>query len=168
MGINGKIKEKLFKYWKEHGVQTDRTTLSLFGLEYATYDELEELQSLIVEYYGGLIEVMEKMEKLKGGILYGDSYDNEPIRCRVYDVKYDKHDRQFYLSVLLDGDFKVRLDEDGEIDTIYNHYMEEGLDREFSQEIEGMIKDLIYDQIMLKTGINVDLEEFEISEPNKF
>ena len=69
---------------------------------------------------------------------------------------------------MLDGDFKVRLDEDGEIDTIYNHYMEEGLDREFSQEIEGMIKDLIYDQIMLKTGINVDLEEFEISEPNKF
>jgi hypothetical protein len=46
--------------------------------------------------------------------------------------------------------------------------MEEGLDGQFSFEIEGMIKDLIFDQIMLKTGINVDLEEFEISKPNKF
>jgi|11BtaG_2_1085332.scaffolds.fasta_scaffold00756_6 hypothetical protein len=168
MSINSKIKEKLFKYWKSHGVQTDRTTLSLFGLEYRTYDELDELQSLIVEYYGGLTEVFKKMEKLKGGILYGESYNNEPLRCRVYDVKYDKYERQFYLSVLLDGDLKLGLDENGEIDTIYNHYMEEGLDGQFSFEIEGMIKDLIFDQIMLKTGINVDLEEFEISKPNKF
>ncbi len=167
MDINGKIKEKLFKYWEEHGVQTDPTTLSLFGLEYVTWDELEELQSLIVEYYGGLIEVMKKMEKLKGGILYGETYNDEPIRFRVYDVVYDKHEKQFYFSVLLDGDFKIKLDDD-EIDTIYNHYVNEGLGREFSQDIEDMAKDSIFDQIQLKTGINSDLEEFDVSKPNEF
>lgn len=166
--MNSKIKKKLFEYWEEHGVQTDRATLSLFGLKYDGWQGLEELQSLIVEYYGGIIQVMKNMEKLKGGVLYGETYENEPIRFRVYDVVYDRHDKVFYFSVLLNGDFKIRLDDDGEIDTIYNHYMNEGLGREVSQEIELMAKDLIFDQIMLKTGINVDLEEFQISEPNKF
>jgi len=168
MDINDKIKKVLFKYWKENGVQTDSATLSLFGISGVSYKELEDIQSLIIEYYGGPNEVFKKMNKLKGGILYGESFGGEPIRGKVYYVVYDKGEKSFYISVLLDGDGLVKVGPDEEIDTIWNHYVDEGLGREFTDGATEMVADMIYSEITVKTGIYTNLLDLEISLPGEF
>tara|TARA_R110000796_G_scaffold94869_2_gene199795 strand:+ start:8137 stop:8655 length:519 start_codon:yes stop_codon:yes gene_type:complete len=166
MDINDKIKKVLFKYWKENGVQTDSATLSLFGISGVGYEELQYIQSLIIEYYGGPNEVFKKMNKLKGGILYGESFGGEPIRGKVYYVVYDKGEKSFYISVLLDGDVMVESDE--VVDTIWNHYVDEGLGREFTDGATEMVADMIYSEITVKTGIYTNLLDLEISLPGEF
>jgi hypothetical protein len=167
MEINNKIKELLFKYWKENGVDTNITTLSLFGIPKRTYDEIDFVQSLVIDYYGGRDEVLKKLKKLEGGILYGDLYNGDPLRGKVFNVVYDKGEQTFFCSVLMDGDVKIEVD-DGVITTIYDEYMDEGLDREFSGLMTNVIEDMLFEQITLKTGIDINLSGFEISEPENF
>ena len=173
MEINNKIKKILFDYWKSNGVDTNITTLSLFGIPKRTYNEIEYVQSLVIEFYGGRDEVLKKLKKLEGGILYDESYGGEPIRGKVFDVVYDKGEETFFCSVLIDGDTEIEVapftgDADGVINTIYDEYMDEGLGMEFSDSIRLVIEDMLYEQITLKTGIDMNLSGFEISEPNKF
>ena len=65
MEINNKIKKILFDYWKSNGVDTNITTLSLFGIPKRTYNEIEYVQSLVIEFYGGRDEVLKKLMKPK-------------------------------------------------------------------------------------------------------
>lgn len=167
MEINNKIKKILFDYWKSNGVDTNITTLSLFGIPKRTYNEIEYIQSLVIEFYGGRDEVLKKLKKLEGGILYGESYGGEPIKGKVFDVVYDKGDETFFCSVLVNGDDEIEVD-DGVINTIYDEYMDEGLDREFSDGVRLVIEDMLYEQITLKTGIDMNLSSFEVSEPGNF
>jgi hypothetical protein len=166
MTVNSKIKEVLFKYWKSNGVDTDESTLSLFGIDKGATNEIEDVQSLVIEYYGGRDEVLKKLKKLEGGTLYGETY-GESIRGKVFNVLYDKGDKTFFCSVLVDGDGEIEI-EDGKTNTIYNEYMDVGLDMAFRRYISMIIEDMLAEQITLKTGINIYLSRFEVSEPGKF
>ena len=67
---------------------------------------------------------------------------------------------------MADGLVKVGPDE--EIDTIWNHYVDEGLGREFTDGATEMVADMIYSEITVKTGIYTNLLDLEISLPGEF
>lgn len=165
--MNEFVKKSLFDYWSKNGVDTSQETLNIFSVSRRTYGDEEMVRDLVYEYYGGVDELLKKLKKLEGGILYGNSFGGDRLRGRVFDVVYDKGDKEFYCSVLVDGDVEIE-EMEGHLSTLYDEYTNEGMDRDFSQGLEVELQDLLYDQITKKTGAVMHLGGFEITEPNKF
>lgn len=165
--MNGIIKKSLFDFWSKYGVDTSKETLSIFSISGRGNDNEEIIRDLIYEYYGGAGELLKKLKKLEDGILYGNSLGGDRLRGRIFNVVYDKGDKEFYCSVMVDGDVEIE-EMDGHFSTLYDEYMNEGLGREVSEGLKIELQDLLYYQITKKTGAVIHLEGFEITEPNRF
>lgn len=170
MVLNDKIKKYLFNYWRKYGLDFSRNFFAQFGVNIMElpfgYDRDEFITDLVLEFYGGVEKVNEMLNKIKGKTInYEDEYGN--IRFKIINFIYDKGEKMFFYDVIVDGDSKI-LDENHDYQNVYDMWMYEGLDREFSEFIRHNVEDIVYDKITTKTGLNLILEDLRITKPGEF
>lgn len=164
MEITDKIKKIIFKYWKDNGIDLGNNFFTMFGVDITHDDEI--ITDLLIEYYGGLEKTMERLDKLKNEVIEVTEYGGT-IRFKIINFTFDKGDKHFYYDVFMDGGVLLS-DEDGNEQTTYDIWLEEGLDRGFTNESREYIEDIFYDKISSKSGFNFNLENLTILKPGEF
>jgi len=170
MVLNEKIKKLMFNYWRKYGIDYTRNFFTQFGINIMElpfgYDRDEFITDLVLEFYGGVEKVKEMLDKIKGKTInYEDEYGN--VKFKITNFIYDKGEKMFFYDVIMDGNSKI-LDENDDYQTAYDMWMEEGLDRDFSESMKHNVDDIVYDKITTKTGLNFMLEDLRITKPGEF
>lgn len=161
MEISDNIKKLIFDYWRKNGVDTSKGFFNMFGITRYYMDD-PEVQEMVIEFYGGVDNVIEKLKKLTKVII-----DEGYIRFYIEDVYFDSTDVESRFLAIVDGGVVIPTEYEGEQDT-YTLYMEEGLDREFSEYIREEINDIVYNVITKKTGLILSLDTFNVTQPGEF
>jgi hypothetical protein len=133
----------------------------MFGITRYYMDD-PEVQEMVIEFYGGVDNVIEKLKKLTNVIINTSNF-----KFYIDDVSYDSIDGEFRFNVIVDGGQILETEYEGEQE-LYTLYMEEGLDREFSEFIREDINETIYKVVSEKTGVFMSLDIFNVTQPGEF
>jgi hypothetical protein len=161
MEISDNIKKLIFDYWRKNGVDISKGFFNMFGITRYYMDD-PEVQEMVIEFYGGVDNVIEKLKKLTNVIINTSNF-----KFYIDDVSYDSIDGEFRFNVIVDGGQILETEYEGEQE-LYTLYMVEGLDREFSEFIREDINETIYKVVSEKTGVFMSLDIFNVTQPGEF
>jgi hypothetical protein len=161
MEISDNIKKLIFDYWRKNGVDISKGFFNMFGITRYYMDD-PEVQEMVFEFYGGVEKTIERLEKLTNVII-----DTSIFKFYINDVLYDSIDGEMRFNAIVDGGQILETEYEGEQE-LYTLYMEEGLDREFSEFIREDINETIYKVVSEKTGVSMGLDIFNVTQPGEF
>ena len=157
--MNDSIKTLIKSQWKKNGIDASQGFFSLFSLD--INKDADDIQKLIREYYGGIENVIKRLNKLTNKKIHIDDggYDYDFIFTSFNPGGYDY---TLFANAEVDGDGEVDIISEEETFSIYDAVNNEDWGWEVKSEITDSINGWLFTNITEKFGIVVEVDELFI------